>query len=218
MDDVPRLILASASPRRRALVAELGLPFEVDHADVDETPLPPEAAGDYTARLALAKARAVAARHGHGLVLGADTTVILDGQVLGKPPDTAAAEAMLWALRGRRHEVTTALALVDAADGRCWTDSETTAVWMRAYSAAEIRVYVASGDPLDKAGAYAIQHAGFHPVDRIEGSRTNVIGLPLPLTAQLLRRAGLPPPELPPEPPAPGPLAGEAPAPPHRPG
>lgn len=213
MAQQPRLVLASASPRRRALLAELGLPYDTDHADLDETPLPGEEAPDYVARLALAKARAVAERLESALVLGADTTVVLGGQVVGKPADAAAAEAILWSLRGRSHEVMTAVAVVDAGDGRCWTGSATTRVWMRAYTAAEIRAYVATGDPLDKAGAYAIQHPAFQPVDRIEGSRTNVIGLPLALTADLLRRAGLRPREPRPEPPAPASPADGAPGP-----
>ncbi|HQZ71238.1 MAG TPA: Maf family protein [Anaerolineae bacterium] len=184
------LILASASPRRRALLATLGRPFEVHVADVDERPLPAENPSAYGLRLALAKARAVADRLAGApvTVLGADTLVVVDGRILGKPADAAEASAMLNLLRGRRHDVLTAVAVVDGAGNRCVAELAVTGVWMRAYSGAELRAYVESGDPMDKAGAYAIQHEGFRPVDRLEGSETNVIGLPLVLVRRLIQQ------------------------------
>ncbi|MFN2114661.1 MAG: Maf family protein [Anaerolineae bacterium] len=186
----PNLILASASPRRRQLLSELGVSYEVRPADVDETPMPGESAPDHAARLALAKARAVAGTVGSGLVLGADTVVVLDGQILGKPRSPDEALRHVTRLRGRNHQVITAVALVDA-DGREWCDSESTVVWIRDFGDDEARRYVESGDPFDKAGAYAIQNEEFRPVSRLEGSRSNVVGLPLRLTARLLAEAGV---------------------------
>jgi septum formation protein len=152
-------------------------------------PLPlPEA----VARLALAKARAVAAGRRTGLVLGADTIVVIDGAALGKPADAAEARAMLRALRGRTHEVMTGVAVVDAATGRHAMDTVVSRVTMAAYSDAALDAYVAGGEPLDKAGAYAIQGAGGRLVAGLEGSHSNVVGLPLSATAALLRRFGVP--------------------------
>jgi septum formation protein len=143
------------------------------------------------ARLALQKARAVAARRGAGIVLGADTVVVVDGQALGKPSSSSDAAAMLRRLRGRVHEVTTGVAVVDAATGREAVRTVTSRVAMRPYSDAEIDAYVATGEPLDKAGAYAIQGAGGTLVAGLEGSRTNVVGLPLSATAALLELFGV---------------------------
>jgi len=175
----PPIILASGSPRRRALLEALGVPFTVQNADVDESLLPGERPEPYARRLALAKAHAVAAEVDGGLVLGADTIVVDGDEVLGKPLDAAEAIRLLRRLRGRRHVVITAIALVDAATGAARVGAEHSGVWLRDITDAEIDAYVATGDPLDKAGAYAVQHAGFRPVARIEGSETNVIGLPL---------------------------------------
>jgi septum formation protein len=168
-----RLILASASPRRRQLLAQIGVAFEVDVADVDE--------GDDPRANALAKARAVAARHRgeDAVVLGADTEVVLDGDVLGKPADDADAREMLRRLSGRTHAVVTAYALVD-----CTTDDELvrsveTGVTFRPLTGDEIDAYVATGEPLDKAGAYGIQGRGAVLVDRIDGDYFTVVGLPL---------------------------------------
>lgn len=217
---MPPLILASASPRRRALLAALGLGFDVTAADIDEAVAPHETPAAAAERLALAKARAVAAAAraasaaASGLVVGADTIVVApagagagaggdgpggrggggvanDGAhptILGKPRDAGEAAAMLRRLRGRRHDVVTGVAVVDIASGRAAAACETTAVWMRRYSDAEIDRYVAGGDPFDKAGGYAIQHAGFHPVAALLGSEANVIGLPVGLLRALLRR------------------------------
>jgi septum formation protein len=145
------------------------------------------------------KARAVAGRRATGLVLAADTVVVVDGQVLGKPADGADAGRMLARLRGRVHEVLTGVAVVDVVTGRAASETVTSHVRMRAYPDAEIAAYVATGEPLDKAGAYAIQGAGRTLVDRLDGSWSNVVGLPLAATATLLRRFGLAVSEPPPE-------------------
>ena len=133
----------------------------------------------------------MAGRHGTGLVLGADTVVVIDGEALGKPADPTDAAAMLRRLRGRAHEVMTGVALIDAQSGREAAETVTSRVSMRDYSEAEIARYVATGEPLDKAGAYAIQGIGGALVAGLEGSRSNVVGLPLAATAALLRRFGL---------------------------
>ena len=188
-----RLTLASASPRRRELLARLGLPFDVVPSDVDETLAPGVAIPAQAARLALAKARSVAARLGSGLVLGADTLVVLDGRPFGKPASREEARRMLLALRARRHEVVTAVAVVDATAGREATETVVSGVLMRAYTAAELDAYVATSEPYDKAGAYAVQGEGGRLVEAVEGCFTNVVGLPLGTTARLLRAFGLEP-------------------------
>jgi septum formation protein len=192
--DGPTFVLASASPRRLALLARLGLSPVVRPADLDEAPRPAEAPAALVIRLASAKAAASAAAGGAGsdeVVLAADTEVVLDGRALGKPADPADAAAMLTALAGRTHEVVTGLAVRRGA--RVATARVATGVTFRALTAAEIAWYVATGEPDDKAGAYAIQGAGAVLVDRIDGSDTNVIGLPLPATVALLRAVGLDP-------------------------
>lgn len=191
MPPAATLILASTSPRRRALLGALGRPFTVDAADLDESQRPGERPAAYASRLALAKAHAVAGRVGQSghLVVGADTIVVLDDTILGKPASPDEARAYLRRLRGRRHVVITAVAVVDAASGSSWEGLAWTGVWLRAFSDEELEAYVATGDPLDKAGAYAIQHGDFRPVARLEGSELNVIGLPLMLLEQLLNLA-----------------------------
>jgi septum formation protein len=181
------LILASSSPRRRELLATLGVPFTIHKPDIDETQHPAEPPFDYVTRLSQAKAAAIAAQlHAPVTVIAADTVVILaadtigvtpDGDILGKPTDAAEAFAMLQRLRNRAHLVCTAFTLQQGT--RHYTERVQTVVYMRDYSDAEIAAYIATGDPFDKAGSYAIQHAGFHPVARIEGSYTNVVGFPL---------------------------------------
>jgi septum formation protein len=188
----PLLVLASASPRRRELLARLGLPFHVVPAHVDESPLPGEAPADLANRLAASKAAAVLAERPSAIVLAADTVVSHAGQALGKPTNVADAVRLLRALRGRRHEVITAVCVARAGHPLLAAASHT-AVWMRRYTDAEIAAYVATGDPFDKAGAYAIQHPLFRPVARLVGSYTNVVGLPLGLVAELLRGADLTP-------------------------
>jgi septum formation protein len=187
-----RLVLASASPRRRQILGLLGIPFDAFELDVDESALPHEAPDRLAHRLAIAKAQAGIARYPDVLVLGADTVVELDGRSLGKPATEVEAFDTLVRLRGRAHRVITGVALA------CYSESAgviisarmaTTEVWMRDYTDQEIRDYVATGDPFDKAGSYAIQHAGFRPVERIDGCFLNVVGLPLPSVCDLLAAA-----------------------------
>jgi len=186
------LILASGSPRRRQLLACLGLPFRVVVPDLDEdvasaVDLTPQ---EMAEALAKAKALSVAQHQGRGLVLAADTLVVDADRVLGKPRDAAQARAMLARLRDTEHRVITGLALVDA--GRpSLVAHVTTAVRMRAYGDDEIATYIARGEPFDKAGAYAIQDAAFHPVASYDGCYCNVVGLPLRAVIRLLRRTGL---------------------------
>lgn len=184
------LVLASASPRRVELLRQLGLDFEVRPAEVPEERQPGETPEDYGLRVATEKARE-AQRHlpAGTLALGADTEVLLDGEVLGKPRDTAHAVAMLRALSGRSHTVPSAVVLL--RDAQVWTALSRTTVWFRPLSAAEIADYVASGEPMGKAGAYAIQGRAAAFIARIDGSYSGVMGLPLFETAELLGRAGL---------------------------
>lgn len=186
------IILASNSPRRRQLLALTGLKFEVLPADVDETPLEGEPAARYVQRLAASKAQVVSDRVGpEALVIAADTTVVDGNQILGKPVDKQDAGRMLRQLRGRSHQVYTAVALLQ--NGNLLVECCGTAVPMREYSQAEMRAYIDSGDPLDKAGAYAIQHAGFHPVESLQGCYANVVGLPLCHLLRALRKLSFEP-------------------------
>lgn len=188
------LILASNSPRRRQLLSLGGWDFLVSVADVDETPLENEPPADYVLRLAEAKARATASHlDGNHVVLAADTTVVDGQEILGKPADEADAIRMLTQLRGRTHQVYTGVALLRMSDGLLLIDLCVTDVPMRSYSDEEIRAYVASGDPLDKAGAYAIQHAGFHPVAGMDGCFASVMGLPLCHILWMVRTMGIQP-------------------------
>ena len=185
------IVLASASPRRTQLLTLLGIAHEVDGGhDVDETPAPGEAPVALAVRLARTKAEQVAARHPGRLVLAADTVVVLAGAMLGKPADPAEAEAMLAQLSGREHEVITAVAL--AAARRVALRVDRTRVRFRALDAETIRRYVATGEPLDKAGAYGLQGFGAVLVERIEGDCFGVIGLPVRLVVDLLADAGAP--------------------------
>lgn len=182
----PGLVLASASPRRKELLREAGIEFEVFPADISEERNPGEAPLDYALRMAQEKALKVATRFPDNCVLGADTIVIVDDEVLGKPRDSQDAGRMLTMLSDRGHHVTTAVSLV--APGRpCDTRSCTTKVYFRKLGIDEIRRYVASGEPLDKAGAYAIQGGAASWVVRLEGEYSNVVGLPVPLVAEMLR-------------------------------
>lgn len=185
-----RLILASSSPRRRALIASLGVDFSIIKPDIDESRDADESPVAYVRRLSTQKADAVAATltatagaavlaADTSVILAADTTGIHDGEILGKPESAEEARAMLRRLRGQAHIVCTGFTVLDAADGRRHTDHVQTVVHMRDYSDDEIDAYIATGDPFDKAGSYAIQHADFHPVARIEGDYNNVVGLPL---------------------------------------
>jgi len=188
------IILASASPRRRQLLAALGLAFDVIPADVDESPLPSVPPGALARRLACAKAHKVAQQFPEALVIAADTLVTVEGGILGKPTSPQEAVLMLKRLRGRRHWVYSGIALCWAAAHRQGAWVAETPVWMRSYSDEEIRRYVATGDPLDKAGAYAVQHAEFAPVARLEGCYANVVGLPLCHLYRALQAWGVVPP------------------------
>jgi septum formation protein len=190
----PPLVLASASPRRRELLRSLELEFELRPVDLDETPLPDEPADRYVTRLAAEKAAAAAAA-GDGrreLVLAADTTVVLDGELLGKPADAAEARWMLARIAGREHQVHTGVALLDAgrSDSSPLVEQVTSRVRMALLGAEDIAWYVATGEPMDKAGAYAVQGLGALFVEEIDGNYTNVVGLPLPTVLRLFARAG----------------------------
>lgn len=180
-------MLASASPRRAELLTAAGFLFDVDAAHIDERLLPTESPEAHVARLAREKAEAVALRHRDQPVLGADTVVVLGEDVLGKPRDEADATRMLRRLSGQSHEVLTAVAL--AWHGAVHTRMARTTVWMNALSDDDISSYVASGEPMDKAGAYAIQGLASRFITKIDGSYTNVVGLPVAIVSELLRRA-----------------------------
>lgn len=186
-----KIILASNSPRRRELLYRLGISFTIDPADVDETVSPGEAVGSYAVRIALAKASTTAGRVEDGVVIGADTIVVLDANILGKPKDDKEALRMLHMLSGRMHRVITGLAVVDAGTGMVSTSLAETNVWFRQLSDDEIAAYVSSREPLDKAGAYGIQDKGALLVERIEGCYFNVVGLPLSLLYNILRDFGI---------------------------
>ena len=193
---IPEIILASASPRRAALLNQIRLPFRTHPSalgDDDEPQRVGEHAEAYACRLALAKAREVAAALKQGLVIGADTVVTCDGQLLGKPRDRDEAQAFLLSLAGRTHQVITGVAVVEAATGRAEVDAAVTGVTMRPFDAEEAALYVATGEPMDKAGAYGIQERGALLVEGIQGDYFNVVGLPLALLAALLRRFGVEP-------------------------
>jgi len=183
------LILASNSPRRRQLFSLGGWDFHVMVADVDETPFADESPREYVLRLAQAKALAIQPRaESDAVIVGSDTTVVLDDAILGKPVDEADAEQMLKQLRGRTHQVFTALALHDMNSGQTLTELSITDVPMRNYSDDEIKKYIQSGDPMDKAGAYAIQHPEFQPVETMQGCYASVMGLPLCHLLRALKR------------------------------
>jgi septum formation protein len=178
------VVLASQSPRRAEILRQAGIAFTVRAASIDETPLPGEKPEDYVQRLAESKALAVACEAGE-VVLGADTTVVIDGEMLGKPEDAADARRMLAKLSGRRHEVMTGICLRRGPDvTRDWA---TTEVWFTPMSESEIADYVASSEPMDKAGAYAIQGLASKHIEKIEGSYFNVMGLPVALVYRHLR-------------------------------
>jgi septum formation protein len=212
-----RLILGSSSPRRQQIVAAMGLDYTLIKPHIDETQHPNEAPLAYVRRLAQEKAQAVAQQinqidvdtqeNNQTVALTADTVVILaadttdwqeDGAVLGKPANANEARQTLQRLRQYPHIVCTAFALWQMGQGLKTLQHVTTTVYMREYSDADIEAYIATGDPFDKAGGYAIQHQKFSPVDRIEGSYTNVVGLPADEVAQALRTLGIPARDIPP--------------------
>lgn len=186
----PKIVLASGSPRRRQLLAGLGLRFEVDPPrEEEESRSPGEPPDAYAARVAAAKAAEVAARRPDALVVAADTVVVLEGDVLGKPSGPDGARAMLTRLSGRKHSVHTGVA-VTAPDGSRATGTEVTEVRFRALGSEEIDAYVATGEPLDKAGAYGIQGFGATLVEAVRGCYFNVMGLPVVRLLALLREVG----------------------------
>lgn len=180
------VILASRSPRRSELLTAAGIAFEVLAADIDETPHANEAPEAYVERLAIEKARAVLALRPGATVLGADTTVVIDGLILGKPETDAEATDMLRRLQGRVHDVFTGVAVVSESGAR--SAVERTRVWFDAMTDEDISWYVASGEPVDRAGAYAIQGLASRFIPRIEGSYTNVVGLPVALVSSILNQ------------------------------
>ena len=187
---VTDIVLASNSPRRRELLALTQWNFTVSVADIDESiETFGESPAEYVLRLAETKARTIASRMEAGqIVLAADTTVVNGLDILGKPGSDAEALAMLTQLRGRIHQVYTGIALLRTSDGFLLTDLCVTDVPMRNYSDEEMRAYIATRDPFDKAGAYAIQHAEFHPVENLSGCHAGVMGLPLCHATRLLRK------------------------------
>jgi septum formation protein len=181
-----KIILASRSPRRAELLTAAGIRFEVLAADIDETPLVNEAPDAYVERLAIAKARAVLALRPAAHILGADTTVTIDGEILGKPVDESDAARMLRLLSGRAHLVHTGVALVSARGTQSAVD--TTRVWFDTMTDEDISWYIATGEPVDRAGAYAIQGFASRFIPRIEGSYSNVVGLPVAVVSSILKR------------------------------
>jgi len=191
-----KIILASASPRRAEILRDAGIAFEVCAARVDESRRDGEAPEELVLRLAEAKARAAAGQSARALfdepriIVGADTEVVVNGSVLGKPQSEEEAHAMLWQLSGRTHEVITGLAVMKFPGGKARTEVETTRVTFSALSEKEIAAYVATGEPFDKAGGYAIQGRAGRYVTRVEGCYFNVVGLPLARLWRILRELG----------------------------
>ena len=184
------LVLASASPRRSELLQQLGVTFTCEPADIDETPLAHESPQDYVERMAREKALSVAAHHGpNPAVLGADTTVVIDGDILGKPADRMAAMATLARLSGREHSVFTAVCI--ACEGATLSALVETAVIFSVLDQPTVEAYLDSGEPFDKAGSYGIQGLGGALVSAIRGSYSNVVGLPLAQTRELLTANGV---------------------------
>jgi septum formation protein len=178
------IVLASQSPRRSEILQHAGIPFVAKPANVDETARPGESPEDYVKRVARDKAMAAVAAP-EEVVLGADTVVVIDGEILGKPADTADAARMLGLLAGREHEVLTGICLRRGVE--MVIDCARTRVWFMPLTREQIAEYVASGEPMDKAGAYAIQGLASKFIERIEGSYTNVVGLPIEVVQQVLR-------------------------------
>jgi septum formation protein len=183
-----RLVLASASPRRAELLRQIGVAFDVCAADIDETRMLNESPYSYVLRMARQKAEAVAPRFAGAIILASDTSVVIDGDVLGKPQNHADAHGMLRRLAGRSHQVMTSVCVLAEA---CQLVVNQTEVWFRDMSDAEIDAYWHTGEPIDKAGAYAIQGLGAKFVERIDGSYSGVMGLPLFEVANMLAAAGV---------------------------
>lgn len=192
MNNKKTLLLASNSPRRRQLLALGNWEFNVAVSDVDESLLTGESPKEYVLRLAQAKALAVAEKADpDSIIIGSDTSVIDGDEILGKPKDQNDAERMLKQLRGRIHQVYTAVAVYRVHDGKMLTELCITDVPMRAYSDVEIQAYVQTGDPMDKAGAYAIQHPDFQPVESMRGCYASVMGLPMCHVTRMLQKLGI---------------------------
>lgn len=189
MNSILPIILASASPRRADLLRQAGIDFIAIPADVDERVLSGEEPEAHVMRLATEKARVVAEKTGHGLVIGADTVVVIDGKILGKPVDRAEAVSMLRLLSGRGHRVMTGLTLANVGSREVSCHVEVTDVFFRELGDREIDAYVNSGEPMDKAGAYGIQEKGVFFVRRVEGCYNNVVGLPLFALGRMLGMA-----------------------------
>ena len=190
MNSADLIILASASPRRVELLASAGVDFEVHPGDVPEDILPGETPEDHVVRLAREKALSVAGKTAGRYFVGADTVVVCDGEIMGKPKDSADAERMLWKLSGVPHEVITGFAVYDRERSDAVSAAVTTRVFFKQLRDEEIHAYIATGCPFDKAGAYAIQGGAAHMVQRIDGSYTNVVGLPLCEVVEALRTIG----------------------------
>ncbi len=192
MNEMPLLLLASSSPRRRELLALGGWAFSVEATNIDESVLAGEAPAAYVRRLAEEKARAAISRaQPEQIIIGADTSVVIDGEILGKPADAQEARGMLRRLRGRTHQVYTGIAVLRTEDWNLLTAVCVTDVPMRTYSDEELEAYILSGDPLDKAGAYGIQNPDFQPVASMQGCYASVMGLPLCHLTVLLRQINI---------------------------
>ena len=189
------LVLASASPRRKELMAGLGLEFQVMAADVPEDQIPGESAQDMVMRLSLDKASALAERLPEGLVIGADSTVVLDGEALGKPVDAGDARQMLRRLSGTQHQVMTGLSVVNPASGDRQTDYMASDIKLRTLSDSEITASIQSGTLFDKAGAYAVQDQELRPAEWWRGCYSNIVGLPLCRLLEMLQALGYPLPD-----------------------
>ncbi|TYO98951.1 septum formation protein [Geothermobacter ehrlichii] len=191
-DSASQLVLASASPRRSELLERVGISFSVVPSNISEDEIAGESPAGHVRRLSEAKAREVAGRPGQPgrFFIGSDTVVVLDDRILGKPADEIEAAAMLRSLSGRQHQVWSGYAVYDRERNRCEAEAVCTEVFFRELSEADIAAYIATGEPADKAGAYAIQGIGTFMVRRIEGSYTNVVGLPLCELLDTLQRMG----------------------------
>ncbi|MDF2961922.1 MAG: septum formation protein Maf [Paenibacillus sp.] len=191
-----KLVLASSSPRRQELIRTLQLPYEIRVSDVNEDTEPGLTPAEIVEQLSGRKAAAVCEMFKselpkESIVIGSDTIVVLDGQVLGKPKDSRDAFNMLSALQGRAHQVFSGIACLDLTTGRQLIDHQVTAVYMKPLTDKQIERYISTGEPMDKAGAYAIQGIGATIVERIEGDYFNVVGLPMSLLSDLLKRLGV---------------------------
>jgi septum formation protein len=185
-----KIVLASASPRRKKLLAQLGLKFEVDPSLFPENVEPGVPPSKLAVSMAMGKAGAVAGRHPDAIIIAADSFIVLEGRIMGKPHTPEEARRMLGDLSGRSHAAITGLAVVDTATGRTFSRSTETKVYMKRLTPEEIDAYVRTGEPLDKAGAYAIQGRGAVFIEKIEGDYTNVVGLPLGILAGALKEFG----------------------------